>query len=177
MTDIEDTIARVERLYVSITGHEPPPARDAPFAPIPPERSPERHVEEQLDRLLECLSPAWPERAPSEVDFTPPLSVWEGRDATLVSIELSGVSRSDVEVSVSDNVLTVTGRRSPALGLPDAELVLRVTERPFGTFRRSIVLPPDAVAEQFRAELKDGVLEIRIPRAQRDTTPKSILVQ
>src|SRR5438046_9523567 len=62
---IDDLIGQVESFYRSITGQDAPPTRgDAPYAHIPPERDPERHLAEQVDRLLADLghiSPGTPE--------------------------------------------------------------------------------------------------------------------
>src|SRR5262249_4649512 len=52
---VDELIGQVERFYQSLTGQTAPPPRDAPYAPIPPEKDPERHLAEQVDRLLASL--------------------------------------------------------------------------------------------------------------------------
>jgi len=76
-------------------------------------------------------------------------------------LDLPGVSRDQVEVSVQDNVLTVSGRRPPPVGNGHRP---RVSEQPFGLFRRLIQLPAGLRTGELGAHLKEGVLEIRIPR-------------
>src|SRR5205823_12838018 len=57
---VDALIGQVEKLYLSLTGQGPPPPREAPYAPIPPEKDPERHLAEQVDRLLASLGPLSP---------------------------------------------------------------------------------------------------------------------
>jgi len=160
MIEIDHTIARIEHLYRTITGM-PPTASDteAPYAPIPPERDPVAHVEEQIERLLYALQvPFTPGAARAEM---PPMSVSENGNEFLVFIDLPGVDRERLDVSVRGDTLVVAGDRpGPAVNGHR----VRVVERPFGAFRRALRLPPEANAADTSARLKDGVLEIRIPR-------------
>ena len=69
--------------------------------------------------------------------WVPPLAVWEDGQGLLVSIEVPGVERQDLRLDDDGDSLTVSGqRRTESDGLR-----LRMTERPFGPFRRRIVLP------------------------------------
>ena len=161
-TGIEEAIGKVEDLYRAVTGKNPP-AHEGPYAPIPVERDPTRFVEDQMDRLLGMLSS--PEREAAALSWCPLVSLWENDREFLVSVDLAGVSRQDVEIRLQDNVLTIAGSR-PAAFLDDHRL--RASERPFGPFRRQIVLPPALKARdattQIQAQLKDGQLEIRITK-------------
>lgn len=157
---IEEAIGKVEDLYRAVTGKNPPQNDDS-YAPIPVERDPTRFVEEQMDRLLTMLSSPDPEAA--VLSWSPPVSLWENEKEFLVSVDLAGVARNDVEVRLHDNVLTISGRR-PASFLNDHRL--RASERPFGPFRRLVMLPPALrtrdTSTQIQAQMRDGQLEIRI---------------
>jgi len=159
-TGIEEAIGKVEELYRAVTGKNPPENENS-YAPIPVERDPTRFVEEQMDRLLTMLSA--PEQEAAALSWSPPVSLWENEKEFLVSVDLAGVARNDVEVRLQDNVLTVSGKR-PASFLNDHRL--RASERPFGPFRRHVVLPPALrardTATQIQAQMRDGQLEIRI---------------
>jgi HSP20 family protein len=156
---IEEAIGKVEDLYRAVTGNPPP--REGYSPPIPVERDPTRFVEEQVDRLLSMLSPSSPE-APTFA-WSPPVSVWENDREFVVSADLAGVSRNDVEVKVQDNRLTISGRR-PAAFSNDHRL--RASERPFGPFHRTVLLPPAVRGREAEvpidARMRDGELEIRV---------------
>lgn len=162
MTEIDDTIGHVDRLYRAITGREAP-SSDAAYAPIPAEKDPLQHVQEQMDRLLQMLGDPTGTSRPARTTptWTPPLSAWEGPTEVVVYLDLPGVTRSDLEVGVQDNVLTVSGRRPPPAANGHRA---RMSEHPLGPFRRSIVLPAGLRVGELSAHLKEGVLEIKIPR-------------
>lgn len=159
---IEEAIGKVEDLYRAVTGNPPP--SESFSAPIPVERDPTRFVEEQVDRLLSMLSPPAPEAA--TFAWSPPVSVWENEKEFVVTVDLAGVARNDVEVRIQDNRLTISGRR-PAAFSNDHRL--RASERPFGPFQRTVLLPPALRGREesvpIDARLRDGELEIRVVKA------------
>jgi HSP20 family protein len=154
---IDETIGHVERLYRALTGASAPPS-DSPYAPIPAEKDPVRHVEEQMGRLLDLLGQARPGPAMATA-WTPPLTVWEGEDELLVCLDLPGLKREQVEVAVQGETITVSGAR-PAI--PDFRL--RASECAHGPFRRTLILPFALRGAEPAAQMKDGVLEIRVPK-------------
>src|SRR5438093_373061 len=87
---IDGTIGQIESLYRTLTGREAPPASEQPYATMPPERSPEEHVEEQLDRLAECLAD-FSGRSSPLARWTPPIAVWQGANELLICIDLPGL--------------------------------------------------------------------------------------
>jgi HSP20 family molecular chaperone IbpA len=160
MNEIDETIAASERLHEAITGTRPIAASpDAPYAPIPPERDPVAHVEEQVDRLLYALSGPV---APPARAVSPPISIVEEGAEYLFLIDVPGVARDRLDLHVRGDTLVVAGRRAEPAG--EGQKV-RLAEPSFGAFRRAIRLPPDAHAKEMNARLKEGVLEIRIPRS------------
>jgi HSP20 family protein len=158
MTDFDDAIGKVETLYRTLTGHEPPNS-EATYAPIPAERDPALHVQEQMERLTRLLGGTG--RQAFTAQWAPPVSLWESRDELLICVDLPAVPRDQLEVGLQGNNLVVSGRRTPPGG---EELRLVRAEHGIGPFRRVIPLPVTARTEQMNAWLKDGVLSIRIPR-------------
>ena len=156
---IDETIQQVEMLYRSMTGGDAPPAESA-YAPIPAEKDPSRHVEEQMDRLLGLLgsiparitAPAW----------APAMSVAENEAEVVICLDLPGVPRERVEVEQRGELLTVSGERPQPR---DEDGRLRLNERPLGAFRRALWVP--ARPAELSARLRDGVLEIRIRKEVR----------
>lgn len=157
---IDEAIGKIENLYRAVTGSNPPES-DAPYSPIPVEKDPSKYVEQQMDRLLAMLGPARLDLAGSA--WTPPMSIWDNEKEFLLCVDLPGVSRKDVEVTVNDNLLTVAGHRPPPLF--DGHR-LRAAERPIGSFARQVLLPPSLrrveAGTPVSAQMREGVLEIRV---------------
>jgi len=167
MLSIDETIENVEKLYQAVTGRPAPPA-DTVYAPIPAEKDPVEHVEEQLSRLLSAVGQSvqggdalW-----QGASWAPPLSIWESDREMLLSFEVPGVSREHVEIVLQGNLLTIRGQRPSAKG--DAKL--RASERPLGPFRRTVPLPIAVKSTEPNAQLRDGILEIRIPKEPRENS-------
>ncbi|MEE2790660.1 MAG: Hsp20/alpha crystallin family protein [Acidobacteriota bacterium] len=94
-------------------------------------------------------------------DWTPAVDVYETDDHELVvSAELPGVDRKDVEVTLEEGLLTIAGERKIEL---TGEGRWYRTERSFGTFRRSFTLPRTVDIAAARAEHKDGTLNVKLP--------------
>lgn len=94
--------------------------------------------------------------------FFPNFDVEETRDAYLFKADLPGVREADIEISVSGNQLTISGRREEAQE-EDVQSYF-VYERTYGTFARTFALPQGADVEHIRADLKDGVLSLIVPK-------------
>ncbi len=129
---VDEAIGNVERLYQVLTGQPPPPEADRGQTPIPVERDPAEFVQDQLDRLLRALER--PGVAGGSTTWLPPLVAWESEREVILCLDLPGVSRGELDVTLEGNVLTVNGRRSVA---PADGNRLRWNERPTGTFFRS----------------------------------------
>lgn len=164
---IDHAIVQVERLYRSLTGREAPPIRENPYATIPPEKVPEEHVQEQVDRLVETLT-EFSGGSGALDGWKPPISMWEGRGEVWISVDLPGVTRDQVRVSVIRNMLELHGTR-PARAATEGQMELRYTEQMYGKFRRMIPLPAGLALDQLQAQMRSGILEIRVPRATGST--------
>jgi HSP20 family protein len=106
--------------------------------------------------------------------FGPALDVEESAEAFVLHVELPGVAADDVEVSLEDNVLTVSGERR---FYADREVDgFRRIERSFGRFHRSVRLPDRVDAARVRATHRDGVLTISVPKSE-DAKPRRIAVE
>jgi HSP20 family molecular chaperone IbpA len=161
--EIDPLIASVERVYQALTGSPPPPMEEA-YAPIPVERDPGEYVSQHFETLVEALQqPSAPRVAP----WSPALTVWESEREMVLHVDLAGVRRQDVEVSLDGTVLSVRGKRA---GDHDGAR-LRLNERPLGAFERRVVLPPRVDRSEPTARLEDGVLEVRLPKLERESSP------
>jgi len=174
LESIDNTIGQVERLYRSVTGREAPPIQEQPYAVIPPEKAPEEHVQEQVDRLVETLIEFSGQSALA--GWKPPISVWEGKGEVVITVDLPGVTRDGVHVSITRGMLDISGAR-PARGSQDGSQVeLRYNEHIYGKFRRLIPLPLGLATDRLQAQMRSGVLEIRVPRTGGAPDVKSVPV-
>jgi len=110
---------------------------------------------------------------PQEVfDFVPTVNTREDDDAYHIEVDLPGVKKEDVDVSVDKNILTIKGKREVRSEVSEDDYY-RVESR-YGTFARSFTLPEKVDVENIKAHTEDGVLEITIPKLQviKDTTKK-----
>ena len=108
-----------------------------------------------------------------ETVFTPALDVVEEKDNYLVNVDLPGLTKADVSVTVQDNFLTVKGERKHAVENKEANYYHH--ERVHGQFIRTIELPTRLNAGQVVATFRDGVLHITLPKAE-EAKPKEINV-
>ncbi|MFN3265143.1 MAG: Hsp20/alpha crystallin family protein, partial [Aquificaceae bacterium] len=103
-------------------------------------------------------------REEGERVFAPVVDVYETDQELVVKAELPGVKKENVEVSIRDNALHIRGEKREEKE-EKTETYHRV-ERVYGKFERVLPLPADVKVESAKAEFKDGVLEIRIPKAE-----------
>ena len=109
-------------------------------------------------------------------EFMPLADIVEREKEYLIKLDLPEVPKEDVKVLFDDGVLTIRGERK-TVKEDKGEKVHR-TERYYGMFERSFVLPEDVDVTAIRAESKDGVLTIHMPRvAVEKTRPVAITVQ
>lgn len=94
----------------------------------------------------------------------PSVDMFEEADAVVIKAELPGLAKEDVEIHLSDDVLTISGEKKAEEKVERKDY--HRIERSFGSFSRSIRLPGDVVPEEARARCRNGVLEIRIPKTE-----------
>jgi len=98
----------------------------------------------------------------TESVFRPNLDVTETNDAFVINVDLPGVEDDNIEVQVMGNRLTVSGRRE-AEETREGDRYVAI-ERAYGAFTRSFVLPDSADLDHVEAQLRNGVLEIKVPK-------------
>ncbi|MEA2654811.1 MAG: hypothetical protein QOI23_176 [Chloroflexota bacterium] len=94
--------------------------------------------------------------------FWPTFEVVELKDAYEVKADLPGLTEKDVEVTVTGNALTVSGKREPELGQEGNRYY--AMERGYGAFTRTFGLPDGANFDSLSANLKNGVLTLHVPK-------------
>ncbi|MEN8144577.1 MAG: Hsp20/alpha crystallin family protein [Gemmatimonadota bacterium] len=109
---------------------------------------------------------------PHFVGRYPALDVVEGEGEFLVFIDVPGLDRSELELKVDGNTLTVAGTRARPEEFTDRQT--RRAERSFGSFKRTITVPADADSDRISAKLTNGVLTITLPRKTDSPEGRSI---
>jgi HSP20 family protein len=94
--------------------------------------------------------------------WVPALDVHQDGDTMVICAEIAGVDPGDVEITIDDNVLTMSGKREDDRKVEEGQWIRR--ERISGQFRRSISLPPGVDPERVKATAKNGVIEVRVPQ-------------
>ncbi|MCS6826185.1 MAG: Hsp20/alpha crystallin family protein [Caldilinea sp.] len=102
------------------------------------------------------------------------LDVAENEDAFIIKASLPGVPAENVEVTLTDNVLTIKGEMKEDKEIKEENYHLR--ERRFGTFMRSVTLPAPVDADKIEAVNENGVLTLTLPKAE-SVKPKRIEVK
>ena len=97
-------------------------------------------------------------------NWLPATEVSEAGDEIVISAELPGMSQEDVKVTVANNVLTIQGEKKQESEHKEGNTYR--TERTYGAFSRSFTLPSGVDAGKVEATCKDGVLGVRIPKAE-----------
>lgn len=107
-------------------------------------------------------------------DWTPVVDISEDPQEYVIRVELPGVRKEDVKVTVQDGVLTVQGERKQEH--EEKGKRFHRIERIYGTFVRSFTVPDDADEAKVAAEFRDGMLNIHLPKTEK-AKPKSIDVK
>jgi len=102
----------------------------------------------------------------------PPINIFRKGDDAVAIAEIPGVNKSDLEIQVLGKTVRIAGRKAVQYG---EKASLHRRERPAGRFDRAFTVPFDIEADQVKAECRDGMLALYLPRAERDK-PKTIAV-
>jgi HSP20 family protein len=106
--------------------------------------------------------------------WRPAVDVKETDDALLFELEMPGVSEEKLEITCEGGVLAIAGEKESLK--QEGEGKFHIVERTFGSFRRSFQLPANVQENKIEASLKNGVLSVRVPKAELPK-PKKIEVK
>jgi HSP20 family protein len=104
--------------------------------------------------------------------WSPALDLYQSNDNVIAVVELPGMRKEDIDISLRDGTLTISGERTRESS--NGEKAER-TERYIGAFRRSIALPTRVDADKVSATYQDGILKVTLPKAE-EAKPKQIQV-
>lgn len=119
------------------------------------------NLQDELDRLFESPLRAW----------APVLDVREDKDNFVIRAELPGLKREEIEVSLQDGALVISGERK--FEKTEEGVEVHRQERYYGKFQRALTLPEPVAADKVKADYKDGVLTVTLPKTE-EAKPKKI---
>jgi HSP20 family protein len=142
-------------------------AQPAPFASV------FGSLQREIDRLFEDFTPVFATSRPGGSDVRCKMNLAESKDGLELTVELPGLEEKDVNVSIADGVLTVSGEKKFESETKDKNY--HFVERGYGSFSRSITLPDGVKADQIKASLAKGVLKVTAPTPAKQE-PKKIAI-
>lgn len=107
--------------------------------------------------------------------YLPHIDVCEGPDEVVIMVEVPGVARQDVQISWKDNILTISGQKRAHTETAGAKYVC--VERNYGPFRREIVIGIPIDHKSAKAELRDGLMKIRLPKIREEQSSNRIPIE
>jgi HSP20 family protein len=128
-------------------------------------------LRDEIDRLFESPLTELARSSNLLSGWNPALDLYEDKDNLYVKVELPGMKREDIDVSLHEGSLSISGERKSEQKHEDAEVYR--AERFFGRFQRTVTLPTPVATEKVKAQYKDGILNITLPKTE-EAKPKHI---
>ncbi|MBD3233396.1 MAG: Hsp20 family protein [candidate division Zixibacteria bacterium] len=107
-------------------------------------------------------------------NWAPPVDILENEDGISVMAEIPGIAKEDIKLTVKEGVLTICGEKKHEK--PGEKDRYYRSERMYGSFCRSFSLPSNVDANKIKANYKDGVLQIQLPKVE-EAKPKEIAIE
>jgi HSP20 family protein len=137
-------------------------------------------VRSRLDRLFnQMLQDVWGNPLPTEGvaagrTWTPPVNIKETEEALQFTVELPGLTKDNIDITVENNVLTIAGERKFEKETKGEEY--HRLERAYGAFSRSFTLPTGVRTDKVEADFANGVLHLTMPK-QEGAKPRKIAIK
>jgi HSP20 family protein len=131
-------------------------------------------IQGEMNRLFDWAFGRRGDEGMLESDWAPAVDVFEENDRYHVHVDLPGLKRDDIDVTVQGDVLTVSGEKKRESETKGEDYYR--CERYYGKFSRSLTLPTSVDSTKIEAKYKDGVLELSIPKTEQ-ARPKQIKIE
>jgi HSP20 family protein len=137
-----------------------------------------RELETMSNRLNRILSEGGkstrrPDETVAVADWMPVVDIVETHGNFQIHVELPGVEKSAVKLSIEKGILLISGQRPQET--PTEGMRYHRNERPYGRFERAFRVPDSVDEQKLEADLKNGVLTVRLPKVEK-ARPKSIQI-
>jgi HSP20 family protein len=137
------------------------------------ERFFEEFFEEPFSPRMWRKFPKWRKLRELE-EISPPVVMYDKKDEIVVKAEIPGVEKENVNISLTDNTLTIKGEVKKEEEVKEEDYYY--SERSYGSFGRMLTLPVKVQADKIKASFRDGILEIHLPKAE-ESKPKEVIVE
>jgi len=135
-----------------------------PFRELAPFKEFER-MRRDMDRLWDSFFEGGLRRKTEGAgEWLPSLDVSETKNELVVKAEVPGMDPKDIDISLSDGMLTIKGEKKQEKEEKEADYHL--VERSYGSFTRSVQLPKEVQSEKINASYKNGILKITLPKSE-----------
>jgi HSP20 family protein len=121
----------------------------------------------EMDRVFESTVGSFSESSAPLSRWNPAVNVYQDKDRFTVVVELPGLKKEEIDISLHDNTITIAGERKREESSEQEFLTARL----YGKFQRSLTLPTAVDAEKVKASYKDGLLQVVLPKAE-EAKPK-----
>ncbi len=162
-----------KEVFVERKGSKTEPGEITPWRPLSAITREMANVEREMERMFEDFwRRPWfglnlPRRLRLWGDLGtrgPAIEVYEEKDDVVVKAELPGLKKENLEVNISDHLLTIKGERKKEEEVKEKGYYY--SEHSYGSFTRTIEIPKDIQHDKIWATFKDGVLEVRLPKTE-----------
>ena len=130
-------------------------------------------LRDEMNRLFDLSLPGFTRDDGLFSGWSPALDVHQDKDNVYMKVELPGMKKEEIEVSLHEGTLTISGERRHEEEKKEGETFR--SERYFGRFQRSVTLPTAVDGGKVKASYKDGILNVTLPKAE-EAKPKQIQV-
>ncbi len=150
--------------------------------PLSPFEEMERRFEDFMRRplslfgtsLLPTLLPSL--RMPEMGELSPTIDIFEEGNDVVVKAELPGMKKEDIDVKLTDNTIAISGEKKKEEKVEKKDFYR--LERSYGSFARVFTLPTEVQTDKVKAQFKDGILEIRVPKTEEaQKKEKKVLIE
>jgi HSP20 family protein len=129
-------------------------------------------LQREVDRLFEEFARGLGPMSAANGSLMPSMEVSETDKELVITAELPGLERKDVDISLEDDVLTIRGEKKSEASPDDKNKNVHVSERSYGVFYRVLELPSGIDPSSVQATMSNGVLKITIPKPARAQAKK-----
>ncbi len=130
-------------------------------------------LRDEIDRLFDLSMPTLTRDVGLFSGWTPALDLFQDKDNVFVKVELPGMKKEEIQISLHNGLLTISGERKREEKSGEGETFR--SESYYGKFHRTVTLPTMVESNNVKATYKDGILEVTLPKAE-EAKPKQIEV-
>jgi HSP20 family protein len=139
---------------------------------VNPSGNPFGFLHREIDRLFEDFTRGLDATGQTQANLVPSIDVAETDKEIVITAEMPGLERKDVEISLENDMLTIRGEKKVERENEDKDKSYHLIERNYGVFYRVLQLPPGVDPSKVQATMANGVLKVTLPKPARSEAKK-----